>query len=290
MKMSKKIKTEVDILKDIQSGIYRDFYVIYNRKSTDEANNQKNSISYQKSENGRYAHRERLPIAPITLKSFCTDGIVSEKHSGFKEGDDLSISDDGVVQYRIDRPKFHQLLQYVNHGYFKGIICLCWDRISRNKGDDTIIRKLMRRGVDIRFVYASYDKSSAGELHMDIDGMFAQHHSRVTSEKVTMTTRNSRSKGKCTYRAPIGYLNEGNMDYKPLDPVRAPVIKEMFRLYATGEWSLADIARYASEQGFTTVPMRRRRSKEEMLADEDEEDVQIEKTSRPLLKITSVAF
>jgi len=40
------------------------------------------------------------------------------------------------------------MLQFVSLGYFKGVVCLCWDRISRNKGDDTVVRKLMRRGVD----------------------------------------------------------------------------------------------------------------------------------------------
>ncbi len=279
--MKKVVKNSERVFKDIKSGKYRDLYLIYNRKSTDEADNQKNSISYQKAENERFALNEGLQVAPITIDGLCRLGVISEKHSGFKEGDDLHISDDGLVQYRIDRPKFQQMVQYVNQGYFKGIICLCWDRISRNKGDDTVIRKLMRKGVSVRFVYAKYDKSSAGELHMDIDGMFAQHHSRVTSEKVTISTRNSRSKGKCTYRAPIGYLNTGTMDTKPLDPVRAPIIKEMFSLYATGDWSLSDIARHANQQGFTTVPMRRRRSKEEMLADEGEE-VEIEKTTRPV--------
>ncbi len=281
MKMNKKPKIETDILKAIQSGIYSDYYLIYNRKSTDEADNQKNSIAYQRVENMRFLTRERLSLAPITLKSFCTDGVISEKHSGFKETDDLHISDDGMVQYRIDRPKFQQLLQHLSRGYFKGVVVLSWDRISRNKGDDTIIRKLMRRGIDVRFAYATYDDTSAGALHMDIDGMFAQHHSRVTSEKVTMSTRNSRTKGICTYRAPIGYLNIGSMDEKPFDPVRAPIIKEMFEKYATGDWSLSDIMRFATDQGFTTVPMRRRRSRDEILADEDE-DVEIEKTTRPI--------
>jgi site-specific DNA recombinase len=283
MSMSKRIeKTEEDVFKDIQSGKYREYYLIYNRKSTDEADNQKNSISYQKSENARYAHRERLPIAPITIKGFCADGVISEKHSGFTEDDDITISDGGLVQYRIDRPKFQRMLQFVNQGYFKGIICLCWDRISRNKGDDTIIRKLMRRGVDIRFVYAKYEKTSSGALHMDIDGMFAQHHSRVTSEKVSMTIRNAREKGICTYRAPIGYLNLGKMEHKPIDPERGPIIQRMYELYATGDWSLSDLARWACEQGFTTVPMRRRRSKEEMLDEEDDEVAEIPKISRPV--------
>lgn len=141
----------------------------------------------------------------------------------------------------------------------------------------------MRKGVDFRFVYANYDKTSSGALHMDIDGMFSQHHSRVTSEKVSLTIRNNREKGICTYRAPIGYLNEGKMDHKPFDPVRAPIIKRMFELYATGDWSLADTARYANEQGFTTVPMRRRRTKEEML-DEDFEMEEIPKVSRPVME------
>ena len=275
------VKTEKDLIEEILSGKYRDFYLIYNRKSTDEADNQKNSISYQKAENSRYAVRERLPIAQITLKGFSTNGIISEKHSGFKEDFDVMINDEGLVQYRIDRPKFQKMLQFASQGYFKGVVCLCWDRISRNKGDDTVIRKLMRKGVDFRFVYANYDKTSSGALHMDIDGMFSQHHSRVTSEKVTLTTRNNREKGICTYRAPIGYLNEGKMDHKPFDPMRAPIIKRMFELYDTGDWSLADIARYANEQGFTTVPMRRRRTKEEML-DEDFEMEEIPQVSRPV--------
>ena len=105
MKM-KSPKTEAQVYAEIKSGKYREHYLIYNRKSTDEADNQKNSISYQKSENARFAHRERLGVANITIKSFCADGVVSEKHSGFTEDNEISITDDGMVQYRIDRPKF----------------------------------------------------------------------------------------------------------------------------------------------------------------------------------------
>jgi len=123
--------------------------------------NQKNSISYQKTENTRFAFREKLPIAPLPLRAFVPMALFP-KNIRFQENDDFSITDDGLVQYHIDRPKFQKLIQFVSRGYFKGIICLCWDRISRNKGDDTLIRKLMRKGVDIRFVYANYDKTSLG--------------------------------------------------------------------------------------------------------------------------------
>lgn len=276
----KTIKSEEKILKEIESGKYRDYYIVYNRKSTDELDNQKNSIKIQRTGNVKHAFDKKLHIAPVTLAGFCADGIISEKHSGFKEDDALTFSTEGLVQYRVDRPKFLKLVELLSRGLFKGVICFCWDRISRNRGDDTIIRKLMKNGIDIRFVYATYDKSSAGELHMDIDGMFAEHHSRVTSEKVTIATWSLRGKGVCTYRAPIGYLNEGDMYNKPFDQERAPMIKDIFEKYATEKWSLSDLARYAEKHGFTTAPMRPRRTKSEILAEDDDEIKEVEKVSR----------
>ena len=268
-------KSEQKLLADLESGKYRDSYLVYNRKSTDDTDNQKNSIKYQKSENTRFAFRENLPIAALTIEGLCTDGIISERHSGFKENIELTFGDGNTVQYRVDRPKFHRLVQMLSKGYFKGVIILCWDRASRNKGDDTILRKLMKANIDFRFTLAQYDKTSAGELHMDIDGMFAEHHSRVTREKVSITIRNSRARGLCTNKAPVGYLNEGNMEYKPIDLVRAPVIVKLFEMAATGEWSLADLARWATQQGFTMPPVRRRRTQDEILA-EEEDDVRLE--------------
>ncbi len=46
---------------------YKNQYLIYTRKSTDDAENQKNSLSYQKAEAVRYAKRERLPVAKIDV-------------------------------------------------------------------------------------------------------------------------------------------------------------------------------------------------------------------------------
>jgi site-specific DNA recombinase len=274
-------KHEEQLFKDIKAGKYRHCYLVYIRKSTDEPDNQKNSIPYQKAEGFKFTQREQLPVAPVTLAGFCVDGVISERHSGFKENNDLTFSKDGLVQYHIDRPKFQQLVQFLSLSLFKGIVCLCWDRLSRNKGDDTIIRKLMRKGIDVRFVYANYDKTSAGALHMDIDGMFAEHHSRVTSEKVRLTHWSLRERGVVAYKAPIGYLNQGTMEHKPFDPERAPIIKKLFEFYVTGDWSLADLSGFANEQGLTTAPSRRRRTPDEMLAEEDKE-VEIAKVSRPM--------
>lgn len=270
--MTKKTNQEASDLERLEAGELANQYLIYNRRSTDEPDSQKNSIKYQIQENRRFANKQALPIAATTIEGFCTAGVVSERHSGFKTDDLVSFSKEGLVQYRIERPKFARLVQLLSDGRVRGIICLCWDRISRNEGDNTIVRKLIEQGIDIQFAYATYEASSSGQLHMDIDGMFAIHYSRVISEKVSLTTKVSRQQGKCTYRAPLGYLNNGDMDWKPQDPERAPIIKELFERYAEGGWSLSDLARCANDQGMTTMPMRRRRTEMEILAD-DQPDI-----------------
>lgn len=270
------------LVREIESGKYRDCYLIYNRKSTDEPDNQKNSIVYQKAQNARFAYREHIPIAPLTLEGFSKEGVISERHSGFKEDAAIQFGDDHTVQFRIERPKFYRLMQWLGSGYFKGAIFLCWDRASRNRGDDMVLRKLMKSGVDIRFVLTTYEKSSSGELHMDIDGMFSNHYARVSGEKIALTLQSKRDQGVCTYRAPVGYLNQGQMEHKPLDPERAPIVQKLFEMYATGRWSLTDLTRWATEQGFTMPPARRRRTEEEMLAEEEDDiRLEIEPVSRP---------
>src|ERR1700693_1568814 len=142
--MTTKPKTENAVVKDIISGKYRADYLVYNRKSSDDTDNQKNSIEYQKSENTRFAFREHLSIASLTLEGFARDGIVSERHSGFKEDSALTFGKNNSVQYRVDRPKFYRLAALLNQRHFKGVVFLCWDRARRNKCIDNILRKLMK--------------------------------------------------------------------------------------------------------------------------------------------------
>lgn len=274
------IPIPADVLKDVESGKYRDYFLIVNRKSTDEPNSQKNSIKYQKSTNLRYAEKQTLPVAPLTIEGFCRDGIVSERHSAFKEDFELRFGGDNTVQFRIERPKFFLLIQWLSKGYFKGAIHLCWDRASRNKADDAIIRKVEKSGAKMLFSLAEYDKTSSGELHMDVDGVFAAHHSRVTSEKVRLAVEENRNDGIWTHKAGVGYLNEGTMEHKPHDPFRAPIILQAAKNVADEGWSLSRVNEWSISQGFTMPPMRRRRSNEEMLEEEEEDDEGNDKESK----------
>ena len=257
---------------------YQNDYLVYTRKSTDDADNQKNSIDYQIGQCLKYAKDNKLDIANLDQERFCENGIIKEKHTAFKTSG-ISMKSNGNIEYTIDRPKFQILAQKFLNNEFKGLVCLCWDRISRNEQDGLIIKNLMDAGIDVRFVQAQYEKSSSGALHMDIDGMFSAHYSRVVSEKVKAATGKLRAEGKCTYMAPIGYFDKGSGN-KPIDPVRAPTVKRIFELYATGEWSLFQLAKWANNQGLDTKPTRRKRTKEEMASCIEVDSIL--KTSRPV--------
>lgn len=253
--------TPIEKIGDNHAG----FYIAYTRKSTDDADNQKNSIEYQEQEIRRDLQRQGIEIAPITIEGFCTDGFIVEHHSGFKEDAEFETNADGTVSISVDRPKFLMLVNLLRQKKLKGVISLCWDRFSRNEADDMLTKKLLRQGIDVRFVQAQYDFfSAAGALHADVDGMFSRHYSRTISEKVRNTNRKLRAEGKCIYSPALGYLSEGS-GHKPFDPERAPLIKRIFELYATGEWSIAGLVDWAACNGLTMKPARRRRTPTEKL-------------------------
>ncbi len=254
-------------------------YLIYNRKSTDDTQNQKNSLSYQRQRNMDYVRLHKLSLAKLTLSGFCKDGIIDEAHSGYKEEGEFVLNSDGSAQYRILRPKFAQLVEMLKTRKIRGVIVLCWDRISRNEHDDMLIKKLLKLGCDIRFVDTTYEKTSSGELHMDIDGMFAAHYSRVISEKVKNAHIKLRAERRCLYLSPIGYLDQGS-DNKPLDPIRAPLVKRLFEMYGTGKYGFRSLVTWANENGLTKKPSRRKRTSEEIL--NNVEPASIPKTVRPI--------
>jgi site-specific DNA recombinase len=257
----------------------QDSYLVYARKSDEGTDKQKNSIAYQVKECLRYAEQAKLKIAPVNIDGFVENGIVKERHTAFKtEG--ITVANDGSIRYQIARPKFQRLVQALSQKQFKGVIALCWDRISRNDQDGMIVKKFIKDGIDVRFVWVNYSKSSSGLLHIDIDGMFASHYSRVISERVRAGNAKARSEGKCLGFAPVGYL-DGGSDSKPLDPERAPIVKRMFELYATGEWSVVQLSKWAHQQGLRSKPRRATRTTEEMLEGGDNNSP---KASRPLSK------
>ena len=241
-------------------------FIIYTRRSTDDPDNQKNSLEYQEAQGRKYAKDHKLKVSDETMPGMMDAGVISERHSAYKSSA-LSFSGAGMVEYQIERPKFMQMVPWLLEGKYEGAIVLCWDRISRNEQSDLIVKEMIdKHGIRIIFVQADYEKNSAGALHRDIDGMFARHWSRHSSEKVRETFKKMKGEKKFPHQSPIGYLDI-SPEKKDIDPERAPIIKRMFELFATEpeEWSVGQLTKWAEKQGLRSKPKRRRRTSDEIL-------------------------
>lgn len=255
-------------------------WIIYTRKSTDEPDNQRNSLEVQLKDCLEYADREKLPVASDTIECLMKDGIIKESHSAYKTKG-LSFKN-GMVEYSIERPKFMRMTDLLFSGKYDGCIVARWDRISRNKNDDLLIEELLDENkIQIQFVDVRYSEGSAGKLHRSMDQMVANHHSARTSENVKNTFRKKRQAGEYPHEAPLGYLDNGSAN-KTIDPERSPIIIRIFDLANQG-WSINQLHKYALKQGLKTKLRRKHRTKEEILS---LEEVDLPKLCRPVSRRT----
>ena len=241
-------------------------YLIYTRRSTDEAQEQRNSIEEQTKVCLEYAKNNRLEIATDTEDGYVTNGIIEERHSAFKEKDLLLNGEANMFLLQAQRPKFMRMIAELYTGKYQGVVVKAWDRISRNDKDALIVAELMdKAGVDIRFVEGNLngEDSTSAYLERSVTAMFSKFYSMNIQRKVKSTQQLLRSKGRCVYQSPLGYLDQGS-DAKVIDPERGPLVARLFELYSTGEWSLRQLVKWSIEQGLTTKPKRKRRSKSEI--------------------------
>jgi site-specific DNA recombinase len=79
---------------------------------------------------------------------------------------------------------------------------------------------------------------------------FAEYYSNNLATEIMKGLRRKHEQGGTPHRPPIGYLSKreliGNQDIRSVivDETRAPLIKEAFSLYATGQWTLLKLAAY----------------------------------------------
>lgn len=153
------------------------------------------------------------------------------------------------------RPAFVQMLRLLRRGTAQGVIVHKIDRSARNLEDWADVGKLVDAGIDVRFTNENVDlKTVAGRLSADIQAVVAAHYSRNLREEVKKGLYGRLKQGCYPFRAPIGYLDQGSAKAKVPDPIRAPFLREGFRLYSTGTWSLSVGASCRSRSFTRRVP------------------------------------
>lgn len=100
----------------------------------------------------------------------------------------------------------------------------------------------MDRGIEVHFAHESIDlHSRSGRLSADILAVVASDYIRNLREETIKGINGRLKQGLYPFSAPIGYVNTGRGKVKTIDPVQGPLVKQLFELYASKEFSLQSL-------------------------------------------------
>ncbi len=206
-------------------------YIMYCRKSTEGEDKQIQSLNDQKSENTLIAKRLGLKI----IKTF------SESKSAKQPG----------------REQFGEMIMLINKRKdIKGIVAWELNRLSRNPIDTGALQWLLQEGTIEEIITSSRTyKVEDSALLMSIDGGFANEFIMKLKKDTLRGVNSKLEKGIAPILAPAGYMNDvakrqGERDIIP-HPINFPLMRRLFEIAMTGNFSLQSLATKAKELGIT---------------------------------------
>lgn len=150
------------------------------------------------------------------------------------------------------RPIFTEMLRLLRAKKVDGVVIHKIDRSARNLKDWAELGELIDKQIDVRFVSESLDlASTGGRLAADVQAVVAAHYVRNLREETLKGFYGRLKQGLYPLGAPIGYLNCGGGKPKAIDPVRGPLVRTAFELYASGEYSLEHLQEEMARRGLT---------------------------------------
>jgi DNA invertase Pin-like site-specific DNA recombinase len=120
------------------------------------------------------------------------------------------------------------------------------DRLYRNRTDSIAFEELIEtRNVEIHLVkegrVIAKDSRSQDKFMHDIHVAVAKHYSENLREEVKKGMREKAEEGIYPGRAPFGYKNNSATRGIEIHPQRAPILKKIFEMYASGQYSLTTL-------------------------------------------------
>ena len=151
---------------------------------------------------------------------------------------------------KANRRKFTELIKQIDKS--KETICLVVDTIDRLQRDfkeSVTLDELRKQSkVELHFVreglIISKDSNSADIMRWDMGVLFAKSYVTQLSDNVKRSAEQKRIDGEWGHKAPFGYRNvdlASGKKWIDIDPSVAPCVKDIFRLYASGAYSMPQI-------------------------------------------------
>ena len=221
--MTKKIKLE--IVMEIKNVI------LYCRVSTEEQE-KGSSLNWQEDYLRRYCEMKHYNVVAVYKED-------KSAKSGFKK-----------------RTEFQALMKFCKaHKHeIDYVLVYRWDRYSRNLKEALInLDYFEKLGIEVNSVEQNIDFNASDYITMlSLYISMAQSEDTKISRRTKEGIHASLEKGKCTYKAPRGYINRQIDDehkYVEIDKEKAPIIREMFAEVAKGVYTPCYIQKLFARRG-----------------------------------------
>ena len=201
-------------------------YILYARKSTEEDDRQILSIEAQIFELKEFAAKEKLEI----VASLCEAKTAKEP----------------------GRIKFAEMLSLIEKGKAEGILSWNPDRLARNSVDGGKIIHFVDRGLikSLKFPTFWFEPTPQGLFMLQIAFGQSKYYVDSLRENVTRGMRQKIRNGVWPVLAPLGYLNNPKTRGIDVDIAKAPKVKKIFELYATGNYNLRELVEWCERVNF----------------------------------------
>lgn len=212
-------------------------HVIYSRKSQEDEDRQVQSIPDQEAELNSVALRLNLTVTER----------LSEARSAKAPG----------------RPVFTALMQRVERGEVRSILCWKLDRLARNPVDGgRILWAIKQHGLVVHTPQQTFSQADDNLILMYVEFGMAQKYVDDLSRNTGRGLKSKAQKGWLPAVAPLGYLNskveERGCKTILRDPARFDAVRRMWDLMLTGDFSPARIQKLAKDEwGFRTRQTKR---------------------------------
>jgi len=159
------------------------------------------------------------------------------------------------------RKKFYEILQFINKNGVNLILCEKIDRLTRNLKDASIVNDwvLEDKSHEVHFVKENFIVNQNTKAHenlvWDMKVSVARFYSNNLSEEVKKGQKEKLSQGWLPTRPPTGYKTIGEKGHKTniIDNETAHLIKKMFELYSTGNYSVVSLEDEMYKLGLRSV-------------------------------------
>lgn len=150
------------------------------------------------------------------------------------------------------RPIFNKMISRLRKGHAQGFVVHKIDRSARNLKDWALVSELPDEGIDVHIATETLDfNTRGGRMTADFLAVIAADFIRNQREETKKGLNGRLKQGLYPFRAPLGYLDMGRGEPKAPCPVKAPLIKQTYQLYLTGQHSLRSLHAEMQRRGLS---------------------------------------